>query len=213
MSKIKKILTSQAYPQTQHPVVEVLAQFIDGELPLEENQKVVEHLAACPDCYDIVQQSLGDLEAEKEAVKERLQPKSRSKVYALAASLVFCLMVASGLWYKVGLQPDQVGVLTASVEVDSELRDMLLEDEELVWSGVKAERFMQLLEQRGVELGASDTVILAGLYDPYAAKGLTKEKEILVIRVEDGVVHIEITGEDGKIKSIQIHKDEDPVEK
>jgi len=192
MSKIKKILQPQKQSAGPHPDTDILASFLDGKLDSDARRDVVEHLVACPDCYEIAQQSLGDLDAEKANVKKKLTAGKRTRRFAIAASLIFCLVVGSGLWLKVGFKPEKAGVMTASVEVDRQLRDFLLEDEDLVWTGEKADRFRQLLEQRGVELARSDTVMLASLYDPYQAKGLKKVKELLVIHVEDGVVHIKI---------------------
>ena len=195
MSKLKKILEPQGRPADNHPSLEELAVFVDIRLENKRRNVIIEHLATCADCYDIVQQTLLDLEADKKQTVLKLQgekPQSRNRYYALAASLVFLLVVASGLWFKAGFNPGQPLMYTASVELDTPLQDILLENDELVWSGDKARRFLRLLQQRGVELAGAETVMVATLYDPYRSKGLVKVKEILLITVEDGVVQVVI---------------------
>ena len=55
---------------TSHPELETLAAFVDGRLSGAERASVVEHLASCDDCLEVV--------AETAAVQEELDAETSS---------------------------------------------------------------------------------------------------------------------------------------
>ena len=195
MKKLKKILEPRGPVDGDHPDPPELAAFLDGRLSGAAREEVVRHLSLCRECYEVVQESLGDLETERAAVRRVVMP-GRRRWLAMAASVVLCLLVASGLYYYGGIFAPQQAALTASVELDNELTEMLLEDESLEWTGEKARRFVDLLTERGVEVAAAKRVELVAAYDPYRPKDLKAKKEKLSIRVADDVIHVEIKGQE-----------------
>ncbi len=190
MSKLKKIVEPQGPAPNDHPELEVLAAFTEAQLDPHHRQEVVAHLSSCKECYELVQQSLADLEKERQEVRQRLQGGGGRKVFGLAASFIFCLLLASGVWLSGVFMPQQAQVV--QMEIDEELRSMLLEDEALVWRGEKAERLVAMLGQRGIKGLTAATVRLDSLYDPYLSKSLSQKKEIVIIKVEEGVIYLQL---------------------
>lgn len=193
MKKLKKILEPKGSSKA-HPSEDMLARFIDGKLGIKDRSEVIEHLAVCSVCYEVVQHSLGDIDEERRRTRRvlfRVSPNRR--IFALAASLVFFLLVSSGLWYKIGYLDQKRIDIVAEIAIDDEMRELFLEDQSLVWQGEKAERFAELLVKRGVKAATDvDMVRLAGIYDPYRAKSLTKNMETVKITIENGMAFVEI---------------------
>ena len=69
----------------EFPSDETLAAFIDGRLDPEMRRRVVEHMATCPECYDVV---LGANEMRSAQSAGSVVPfrRSRTAVIALAAA-------------------------------------------------------------------------------------------------------------------------------
>lgn len=52
-------------PPGQHPGPAALAAYLDGVLPLEERARIVDHLAACADCYEAFAETVHFLDEEE----------------------------------------------------------------------------------------------------------------------------------------------------
>ncbi len=76
---------SERIPHADFPTDETLAAFIDGKLEPEMRPRVVEHIATCPECYDVV---LGAQELRGQATPGNVVPFRRPglRVVALAAA-------------------------------------------------------------------------------------------------------------------------------
>jgi Putative zinc-finger len=96
----------------QHPGPEVLAAYIDGELPREERARIVDHLAACADCYEAFAETVHFLDEEEAAAaggsedsgeggggKVIVHPRAR---WARRAAVVVPTTIAAMLMFLVG---------------------------------------------------------------------------------------------------------------
>src|SRR6266513_2318876 len=81
--------------QTEHspfPTDETLAAYIDGRLDEETRKRVVEHMAECPECFDVV---MGGREAaEAAAPPARVIAWPRNAVIVLAAAAAVAMVVS-----------------------------------------------------------------------------------------------------------------------
>src|SRR2546423_11082276 len=80
--------------QTEHspfPTDETLAAYIDGQLDEETRKRVVEHMAECPECFDVV---MGGREvAGAEEPRGRVVNWPRQAAISLAAAAVVAMAV------------------------------------------------------------------------------------------------------------------------
>ncbi|MGD8243346.1 MAG: hypothetical protein PVF59_10985, partial [Desulfobacterales bacterium] len=80
---------------------------------------------------------------------------------------------------------------TAALILDQELKDILLEDDTLQWrNGKRIKRFISVLHKKGYPVKSFDRVVLATPY--YQTKSILGPKEILHIRIDDGVAYLEV---------------------
>lgn len=110
------------------PEPEVLAAFIDGRLAGEERRRVVEHLDACGDCYELFSATLrfqGEAESRGRLLGRGRFPAQRW-VWAAAAAAVLLVLAALPLLRlgpdRLAPRPDAEGAslvadLTSSIEV------------------------------------------------------------------------------------------------
>ena len=113
--------------------------------------------------------------------------------YALAVSIVLVLLIGGPLTIK-HWSPD-ARIISASLDLDQALKDILLESDALKWE--KKERLNRLLtalQQRGLEVKDLNLVLLAKPY--YQKKSLFGPKEVLHIRIEDKVAYLEVKEKD-----------------
>jgi Flp pilus assembly protein TadD len=107
---------TERIPHTDFPSDETLAAFIDGRLDPEMRQKVVDHIATCPECYDVV---LGAQQMGAEATSGSVAPFRRSRVMvislAAAAVAAFALLFVGPLRER--LFPRQTTGLAALAQV------------------------------------------------------------------------------------------------
>jgi hypothetical protein len=86
-------------------------------------------------------------------------------------------------------------VMTASLDLDQGLKDILLENDTLKWE--KKERLNRLLaalQQRGLAVKELNLALLSKPY--YQKKSLFGPKEVLHIRIDDKVAYLEVKEKD-----------------
>ena len=166
-----------------------LARLIEGKLGGDERENLIRHLNHCGPCYQILQATMKDLQAEPSAEPKPIAWWKTNSVYALAASILLLILVGGPLVYQ--FQTRQSLTATAELLVDQELKEILLEDDTLEWHGDKRiKRFIAVLEKKGYRLKSFNRVVLARPY--YQTKSILGPQEVLHIRIDDGVAYLEV---------------------
>ncbi len=183
---MKRILDSDERSEIEsHVSPEDLACFVEGGIQGKKRVDVIRHINQCQRCYDILDGSMADLDAE--ASKTRKKPRF---LYALAASIFLAVCIGGGLFYY-NQQFAPPRVIMASLSLDQDLSSVLLENESTRWQ--KAERITRLLEilrKKGVEVKTLTAVVQTAPY--FARKDLFGPEETLHVRIENGVAHLRI---------------------
>lgn len=116
----------------EHPTEEILAAMVDGRLTGKERREVVEHLDACPDCYEVFAETVRF--QEEDAPRGRVVPAAGrwgtrryriAAAAAAAAALVVAIALAT-LWVDVdepGGAPAVVADLPAAGALVAALAD------------------------------------------------------------------------------------------
>ena len=193
MSKwIKKSLEpidSPDFESEDHIEIEDLARLAEGSVSRAESERYTQHLNRCQRCYEILQETLDDLSLDAPLQTAFVPWWKRKTFYALAASVILVFLVGSQLVFRYWFQHPQV--ISAAVELDQGLKDILMEDERLRWEkGPRLDRFVAALHKKGHEFEDLNVVVLAKPY--YQKKSLFGPKEILHIRVENKVAYLEV---------------------
>jgi hypothetical protein len=171
-----------------HPAPEDIARMAEGSVTGDERLHLIRHLNRCAACYDTLQSILPHADSRTSA------PWWKTRgIYALAASLVLVVLIGGNLLQRYG--GDASGPLIATLTVDDELRRILTENDALYWpEGDRVERLGALLRQRGIDAKNLKAAMLTGPYSP--TKSLFGPKEVLKVRIEEGVAHLEIVREE-----------------
>jgi hypothetical protein len=180
-----------------HIEIEDLARLAEGNVSQAENERFTRHLNRCPRCYEILQETLSDLSrgsaAQPASAPAPLSLWKRKTFYALAASVILVFLVGGQLIFKYVFQHPQI--ISAAVDLDQDLKDILMEDESLRWEkGPRLDRLVAALQKKGHAFKDLNLVVLARPY--YQKKSLFGPKELLHIRVEDGVAYLEVKPEE-----------------
>lgn len=166
-----------------------LARLVEGKLGGGERENLLRHLNQCGPCYEILQATMKDLQAEPSAEPRPIAWWKTKSVYALAASILFLILVGGPLVYQ--FQTRQSLTATAEFIMDQELKAILLEDDTLEWhSDKRIKRFIAVLHKKGYRLKAFNRVVLAKPY--YQTKSILGPQEVLLIRIDDGVAYLEV---------------------
>lgn len=172
-----------------HAELEELARLVDGTLASAERKRLIRHLNSCGQCYEILQETLKDVSAETSGQPSPAAWWKTKPVLALAASLLMILVIGGQLVYKYRAQ--HAYVITAALDLDQGIKDILLEDHNLEWRNrQRVERLVSAIKQRGFQIKPFDRVVLAAPY--YQTKSMFGPKEILEIRIEDKVAYLEV---------------------
>ena len=187
---VHKALTPTDTAETgPHADMEDLALLVEGKLGGDERENLLRHLNQCGQCFEILQSTMKDVQDAPSAEPTPLAWWKTKSAYALAASIVFLILVGGPLVYQ--FQTRQTLTATAALILDQELKDILLEDDSLQWhSDKRIKRFLSVLHRKGYPVKAFDRVVLAKPY--YQTKSILGPKEILHIRVDDGVAYLEV---------------------
>lgn len=191
---MNRMLTSAALPDGEaHVALENLARLAEGRVDRKERVQYLRHLNRCPDCYETLAETLHDLSRESSKRPGWLALAGRP-FYALAASLLLFVLIGGGVYYQYQARPPRI--IVASLVLDQELKDILLENDKIQWvKAARVDRLAGLLRQKGVEIKTLDRVQLARPYYSIPTKSLFSPKEILRVRIEKGAAYLEVVKE------------------
>ena len=187
---VQKSIEPMVGPQSHgHIEVEDLARLLDGDIDPSEKQRQIHHLNRCPRCYEIFQATLKDTETDI-SVRPTYSSWWKSKItYAIAASIILVFLIGGQLVLKYGDPRPQV--ILATLKMDQELKDILLETDELRWQKAdRINRLVKLFRQKGIQVKELDLVVLPKPY--FQKKSLFGPQEILHIRIENNVAYLEV---------------------
>jgi len=188
--RIAEILAPAASRQpNDHLAAEDMARLVEGKVNRREYKLFWHHLNRCQRCYEILQEILKDI-APVEDLPKILSPWWRTKAfYALAASIFLIIIIGGGLVLEYGNH--QPRIVSATLDLDQQLKDILLENDALRWEkGARLDRLAAVLHKKGLQFKALKTVILAKPY--YQKKSLFGPKEVLHIRIENGIAYLDV---------------------
>ena len=191
---MKQTITPPVVPESEdHILIEDLARLAEGAVDAAERQHLIGHLNRCQRCYQILQETLVDVSAETSKQPVSTPWWKTRRFYALAVSFLLVLLIGGPLAIKQWNQRSPV--ITASLDLDQVLKDILLEDGTLKWE--KKERLNRLLaalQQRGLAVKELNLALLSKPY--YQKKSLFGPKEVLHIRIENKVAYLEVKEKD-----------------
>ena len=176
-----------------HIQIEDLARLAEGTVNAAERRQWIGHLNRCQRCYQILQETLKDVSAET-SKQLGIVPWWRTRMfYAVAVCILLVLLIGGPIAIKHWTQPPPI--ITALLELDQALKDILLENNNLRWENkARINRLLTALQQRGVEVNGLDFVLLSEPY--YQKKSLFGPKEVLHIRIENNVAYLEVKEKD-----------------
>ena len=190
---LESILRPKEAPEPEdHIAVEDLARMADGTVDREERRRFIRHLNCCQKCYEIFRETLTDLSAEAAAQPTVSAWRSTRTAYALAVCILLVFIIGGSLAYK--YWSERPMIISATLKLDQDLKDILLEDDALRWE--KRERIDRLtaaLQQRGIEVKELNRVILSKPY--YQKKSLFGPPEVLHVRIENDTAYLEVEEE------------------
>ena len=149
---INKSIKPSVEPDSEdHIAIEDLARLADGAVDKAERQRFILHLNRCQRCYEILQGTLKDVSVE-ESVQMVPSPWWKTRTaYAMAASIILVLLIGGPLVFNYWNQRPQV--ILATLNLDQQLKDILLEDDALRWEkGERVNRLLAALQQKGLQL-------------------------------------------------------------
>ncbi len=172
-----------------HADREELACLIEGKLGGDERNKLLRHINRCGQCYEILHETMKDFNAEPSDEANPTPWWKTRPIQALAASIALLVLIGGPLVYQ--FQTRQALITSVELILDQELKDILLEDDNLQWHNDKRiQRFISLLDQKGYRLKSFDRVVLSKPY--YQVKSIFGPEEVLVIRIDDDVAYLEV---------------------
>lgn len=172
-----------------HADIEDLARLVEGTLDSAERKRLMRHLNRCGKCYEVLQETLKDVSIDTSEKPVSLPWWKMKSVYALAASIILILIIGGQLVFK--HQTQQPRIISAVLDLNQELKDILLEDNALQWTSVeRIDRLVSALQQNGLQVKNVNRVVLSKPY--YQTKSLFGPKETLHIRIEDKVAYLEV---------------------
>ena len=172
-----------------HVAAEDIARLAEGSVKSAEREDLLYHINRCQRCYQILNHTLAD------AHMVPLEPQAagpwwKSKIaYALAASIILVFIISGQFAYKYWNRVP--GVISATLELDQDLKDILMEDDALQFGkGARLNRLLAVLQKAGLPVKNLNQVVLATPY--YQKKSLFGPREVLHIRVENEVAYLEV---------------------
>lgn len=152
-----------------HPAIEDIARLAEGRVEQAEREQFLRHLNRCQRCYEILQETLIDIASARPLPKVS-GPWWKSKIfYALAASILLVIIIGGRLVFEHRNQHPRI--ITATLDMDQELKDILLEGDTLRWEkGPRLSRLVAALHKKGLQFNDLKAAILAQPY--YQKKSL-----------------------------------------
>jgi hypothetical protein len=187
---MNKTINPSVVPESEdHILIEDLARLAEGAVDAAERQHLIGHLNRCQRCYQILQETLADMSGETSMQPVSVPWWKTRMFYALAVSILLVLLIGGPLAIKHWNQsPD---VITASLDLDQGLKDILLEDDTLKWEKKeRLNRLLAVLQQRGLAVKELNLALLSKPY--YQKKSLFGPKEVLHIRIDNKVAYLEV---------------------
>ena len=188
---LNKTIEPTSSPKSEdHIAIEDLARLAEGTVEETERQHFIDHLNRCQRCYQILQATLTDVSVQI-SVQTAPSPwwKTKTVVFALAASIILVFTIGGQLVFKNWLQ--QSRIISTTLNLDQQLKDILLEDDALRWENAeRIKRLVAVLQQRGVKVKQLNQVVLSAPY--YQKKSLFGPTEVLHIRIEGEVAYLEV---------------------
>ena len=174
---------------SQHAELEDLSLLTEGRLAGAERKRILRHLNRCGKCYEILQETLKDVSAATKAKPDPTVWWKRKSVYAVAASIILIFFIGGQLIDKYRAQ--HAKVISAKLILDQELKDILLENNDLHWkNAARIKRLVTAFHKKGLSVQQISRVVLSKPY--YQTKSLFGPKEVLLIRIENNVAYLEI---------------------
>jgi hypothetical protein len=178
-----------AAESTHHADLEDLARLVEGRLAGIERKRILRHLNRCGKCYEILQETQRDVPAATKAKPDPLVWWKWKSLYAVAASIILIFFIGGQLIDKYRTQPPLV--ISAKLTLDPELKDILLENNDLHWkNAARVKRLVSAFNKKGLQLKQFNRVVLSKPY--YQTKSLFGPTEILHIRIEGKVAYLEV---------------------
>ena len=190
---IKKSLEPSVSPDStvadNHIAIEDIARLADGTVDDSERKRLFGHINRCQRCYEILHQTLKDA-SNAPSVKPAGSPWWKTKTaYALAASIILILVISGQFAYKYWTRVP--GVISATLDLDQNLKDILLEDDGLRFGkGARLSRLLTAMQQKGLPVKGLNLAVLSTPY--YQKKSLFGPREVLQIRIENGIAYLEV---------------------
>lgn len=185
----KSMAPADATQPENHIAAEDIARLAEGSVDPTERGQFLHHLNRCHRCYDILQDILRDITPAEPAARISLPWWQRKTFYAIAASILLVLIIGGRLMFEHVQQRPRI--ITATLNLDQELKDILLENDALRWEkGPRLNRLAAALHKRGLQFQNLKTVVLAQPY--YQKKSFFGPAERLHVRIENGVAYLSV---------------------
>jgi len=187
---VDKVIGPPVAPESaDHAALEDLARLADGTLDNGELEGLLHHINRCQRCYEILHRTLKDVNPAAGVNSAAGAWWKTKTAYALAASIVLIFVICGQFAYQYFSRVP--GIITATVELDQNLKDILLEDDALEFGkGPRLTRLLTVLQQSGLPVKELNRAVLLKPY--YQKKSLFGPREVLQIRIEDGVAVLEV---------------------
>jgi hypothetical protein len=189
----KWIDKSMAPPESAQPgdhiAAEDIARLAEGSVDPAEREHFLHHLNRCHRCYEILQATIRDITPAEPSATISASWWQRKIFYAVAASILLVLIIGGRLVFEHGQQRPQI--ITATLDLDRQLKDILLENDALRWEkGPRLSRLAAVLQSKGLRFKDLKAVVLARPY--YQKKSLFGPAETLHVRIENGVAYLSV---------------------
>jgi len=172
-----------------HIAVEDIARLAEGGVDPAEREQLLHHLNRCHRCYEILQETIRDIAPAEPSTRISAPWWQRKIFYAVAASILLVLIIGGRLVLERAHHRPQI--ITATLDLDQQLKDILLENDTLRWGkGPRLSRLAAVLHQKGLQFKDLKTVVLARPY--YQKKSLFGPAEKLQVRIENGVAYLSV---------------------
>jgi hypothetical protein len=184
----KKSLVPPAAPDAaEHVAVEDLARLAEGTVGTVERVQLLRHINCCQQCYEILHLTLQQAPLET-PMKPAAQPWWKTKAaYALAAAMILIFVIGGQFVFEYLSRAPRF--ISATVDLDQNLRDVLLADDALRFGeGARLTRLLAALQQKGIDVKHLKLAVLAKPY--YQKKSLFGPREVLHIRIENDVAYL-----------------------
>jgi len=182
-------VSANARVSDNHVKIEDIARLADGTVDDVERERLLRHINRCQRCYQILHHTLQDAANATSATSAGGTWWRTKAAYALAASIILIFVISGQFAYKYWVRAPKV--ISATLDLDQNLKDILLEDDGLRFEkGARLNRLLAALQQKGLPVKDLNLAVLSKPY--YQKKSLFGPREVLQIRIENGVAYLEV---------------------